>query len=66
MKNSIYTEEHQIFRDSFRKFVAKEITPFVSQWEEARAVPRELWLKMGEQGFLLKLRLRHGKALKMF
>ena len=28
MKNSIYTEEHQIFRDSFRKFVAKEITPF--------------------------------------
>jgi len=52
MKNSIYTEEHQIFRDSFRKFVAKEITPFVPQWEEARAVPREIWLKMGEQGFL--------------
>ena len=52
MKNIIYTEEHQIFRDSFRKFVAKEITPFVPQWEEARAVPREIWLKMGEQGFL--------------
>jgi hypothetical protein len=52
MENSIYREEHQIFRDSFRKFVAKEITPFVPQWEEARAVPREIWLKMGEQGFL--------------
>jgi hypothetical protein len=27
------SEEHQIFRDSFRKFVAKEITPHVSEWK---------------------------------
>jgi len=52
MKNSIYTEEHQIFRNSFKKFVAKEITPNVAQWESERGVPRELWTKMGEQGFL--------------
>lgn len=49
---SVYTDEHQLFRDTFRKFVAKEITPNVEQWESDRAVPRELWLKMGEQGFL--------------
>jgi acyl-CoA dehydrogenase len=48
----IYHEEHDIFRDTFRKFVAKEVTPFVSQWEENRAVPREIWVKMGEYGFL--------------
>jgi len=48
----IYNEEHDIFRDTFRKFVAKEVTPFVPQWEEDRAVPRELWMKMGEYGFL--------------
>jgi acyl-CoA dehydrogenase len=48
----IYDEEHDIFRDTFKKFVAKEVTPFVSQWEENRAVPRELWMKMGEYGFL--------------
>ncbi|MFC1883772.1 acyl-CoA dehydrogenase family protein [Thermodesulfobacteriota bacterium] len=48
----VYTDEHKIFRDTFRKFVAKEITPNAQQWEEDRAVPRELWLKMGEQGFL--------------
>ncbi len=52
MMESLYTEEHEIFRDTFRKFVAKEITPFVPQWEEDRAVPRELWRKMGEYGFL--------------
>ncbi len=48
----IYTEEHQLFRDTFRKFVAKEVTPYVPKWEEERAVPRDLWLKMGEYGFL--------------
>jgi acyl-CoA dehydrogenase len=52
MNERIYTEEHQIFRDAFKKFVANEITPNVPQWEAERAVPRELWLKMGKQGFL--------------
>jgi acyl-CoA dehydrogenase len=46
------TEEHQIFRDSFRKFVAKEMTPNVPEWEKAGEVPRSVWVKMGEQGFL--------------
>lgn len=48
----IYSSEHDIFRDTFKKFVAKEVTPFVPQWEEERAVPRDLWLKMGQYGFL--------------
>ena len=52
MTTGIYSEEHDIFRETCRKFVAKEVTPFVPEWEEARAVPRELWLKMGEYGFL--------------
>jgi acyl-CoA dehydrogenase len=50
--SEIYTEDHQIFRDSFRRFVAREVTPNVAQWEAAGAVPRQLWRKMGEQGFL--------------
>jgi len=52
LTTGIYNEEHDIFRETFRKFVAKEVTPFVNEWEEARAVPRSLWLKMGEYGFL--------------
>jgi acyl-CoA dehydrogenase len=47
-----YTEEHKIFRDAVRKFMAKEVVPFVDEWERAGMVPREAWLKMGEQGFL--------------
>ncbi|PLX40822.1 MAG: acyl-CoA dehydrogenase [Deltaproteobacteria bacterium] len=52
MSAEIYGPEHRIFRETFRRFVANEITPNVPQWEKDGAVPRELWLKMGEQGFL--------------
>ncbi|MFH2076078.1 MAG: acyl-CoA dehydrogenase family protein [Pseudomonadota bacterium] len=47
-----YTEEHRMFREALRRFLAKEITPHVEQWEEAGIVPRDAWKKMGEQGFL--------------
>lgn len=47
-----YTAEHNIFRDSLRKFLDKEIVPHVEEWEEAGIVPRSVWKKMGEQGFL--------------
>jgi acyl-CoA dehydrogenase len=47
-----YAEEHRIFRDALRRFLAKEITPHVEEWEEAGIIPREAWKKMGEQGFL--------------
>jgi len=45
-------EEHQLFRQSVRKFLEKEAAPFFEQWEKDRMIPREFWLKMGEQGFL--------------
>src|SRR4030042_6614009 len=47
-----YTEEHKIFRQAIRKFFEKEVVPYVEEWEEAGIVPRSVWKKMGEQGFL--------------
>jgi acyl-CoA dehydrogenase len=47
-----YTAEHNIFRESLRKFLDKEIVPHIEEWEEAGIVPRSVWKKMGEQGFL--------------
>jgi acyl-CoA dehydrogenase len=47
-----YTQEHSIFRDSVRKFFEKEVIPHIEEWEEAGMVPRSVWKKMGEQGFL--------------
>ncbi len=46
------TPEQKDFRQAFRKFVAAEITPHREEWENKRAVPRALWRKMGEMGFL--------------
>lgn len=45
-------EEHEIFRQSLRKFLEKEAVPFYDQWEEDRIIPRSFWEKMGENGFL--------------
>ncbi len=47
-----YGEEHRIFRQTLRKFLEKEVSPHVEEWEEAGIVPREVWKKMGDQGYL--------------
>lgn len=52
MTHPYLQEEHQIFRESLRKFLEKEAYPFYDQWEEERLIPRTFWRKMGEQGFL--------------
>ena len=48
----IYTEEHQMFRKALRKMLDKEAYPYFEQWEKERNIPREFWLKLGENGFL--------------
>jgi len=52
IERSIFREDHNIFRESVRRFVEREIVPFHAQWEEEGIVPRELWLKAGEEGLL--------------
>jgi len=47
-----YTEEHRIFRAAARKFFEKEVIPNMDAWEEAGRVPKSVWRKMGDQGFL--------------
>ncbi len=47
-----YSDEHRIFRRSFRKFLEREIIPHVDQWEEDGMVPRWAWKKLGDEGFL--------------
>lgn len=48
----IYTEEHEMFRKALRKMLDKEAYPHFEQWEKDRDIPREFWLKLGENGFL--------------
>ena len=47
-----FTEEHEELRKTIRKFVSKEVAPFVEEWEEAGIFPLELLKRMGDLGFL--------------
>jgi alkylation response protein AidB-like acyl-CoA dehydrogenase len=49
---TLFREEHNIFRESARRFVEREIVPCHAQWEKDGIVPRELWLKAGAEGLL--------------
>ncbi|MBP7582997.1 MAG: acyl-CoA dehydrogenase family protein [Spirochaetes bacterium] len=54
MQRSIqFTQEHEIFRESVRKFFEAEVNPHYEEWEKAGIVPREVWKKCGDMGFLL-------------
>ena len=50
--NLFYNESHDAWRQELRKFVSKEIVPFVEEWEEAGEFSRELYKKAGEFGLL--------------
>jgi alkylation response protein AidB-like acyl-CoA dehydrogenase len=52
MRRTLFGEEHELFRESFRTFVDKEIAPNHLAWERAGIVPRELFLAAGAHGFL--------------
>ncbi len=47
-----FTQDHDIFRKSFREFVEKELAPHADEWERAESFPREIYRRMGELGYL--------------
>lgn len=49
---SIYQEEHQIFKESVKKFSEKELLPYLKTWEKQKHFPNEVFTKLGAQGFL--------------
>lgn len=52
MKRLIFDEEHDMFRDSVRRFMQSEIAPQVEKWREQGSCDPEAFLKVGEQGLL--------------
>ncbi|GAA4222681.1 alkylation response protein AidB-like acyl-CoA dehydrogenase [Streptosporangium album] len=50
MKRDLFEEEHQLFRETVREFLAREVVPHHDQWEKDGIVPREVWKKAGELG----------------
>ncbi len=49
---ALFTEDHEQFRETARRFIEAEIAPHHARWEEEGCVPRELWAKAGAAGLL--------------
>ena len=52
IERTLFSPDHEAFRDSFRRFIDKEIAPFHAEWEEQGYVDRAVWNKAGDNGFL--------------
>jgi len=53
MQRTIFEAEHELFRESARRFFMREIGPHSERWREQGYVDREAFLKAGAQGYLL-------------
>src|SRR3954453_21326538 len=51
-QSPFYNADHEAFRDVMRRFVAREIEPYASEWDEAGEFPRELYVKASGIGLL--------------
>lgn len=52
IERTLFSEEHELFRNSVRRFVEQELVPHHEKWEEAGKVDRSAWRKAGEAGIL--------------
>ncbi len=51
MKRDIFSDEHELFREQFKRFARNEIEPKIAGWNEKGMSDRESWRRMGEEGF---------------
>ncbi|MET8948263.1 acyl-CoA dehydrogenase family protein [Streptomyces sp. NPDC004542] len=52
MERNLYTEDHEAFRGSVRKFVEREVAPYAEKWEEQRLVDRRVWQVAARHGII--------------
>jgi acyl-CoA dehydrogenase len=63
MQRSLFSEEHEIFRRNFRRFVEIRVVPQQPKWRKQGVVDREIWLEAGQSGFLCPwMEEEHGGA----
>lgn len=49
---TIFSEEHELFRDQVRRFCEKEVAPNIRQWERDGVTPKAFWSAAGKNGIL--------------
>ena len=51
MNGMYFTEEHQLFRESLKNFLQKEVVPHIEKWEETGTIEPFIWKKFGKMGY---------------
>lgn len=51
MLHMYFTEEHEVFRESFKDFLQKEVVPHIDKWEKTGNIDRFIWRKFGDMGY---------------
>ncbi len=46
-----FTEEHELFRESLKDFLQKEVVPHIEKWEKTGEIERFIWKKFGDMGY---------------
>ncbi|MBG0857150.1 acyl-CoA dehydrogenase family protein [Streptomyces spinoverrucosus] len=52
MRRTIFTEEHELFRQTARAYYLRECAPYAEEWERAGQVGRDAWLAAGKAGLI--------------
>jgi len=52
VERTLFEPEHELFRESYQKFLAQHVAPNHEKWEEQNIVDRDVWVEAGKQGFL--------------
>ncbi|GGY90414.1 acyl-CoA dehydrogenase family protein [Novosphingobium colocasiae] len=48
----LFNDDHRMFRETVRRFIDREFTPRITEFDDAGKVARDFWAKMGDNGFL--------------
>ncbi|MEV5831641.1 acyl-CoA dehydrogenase family protein [Spirillospora sp. NPDC052242] len=52
MRRTIFSEEHELFRQTARTYFERECAPYAEEWESAGQVSREAWTAAGKAGLI--------------
>ena len=66
MQRQWFQEEHEIFRQSFVKYLEKEVRPYFDDWEEEGMVPREAWKKLSARASPYRKRSTTDRSASMY
>jgi len=52
MNRDLFDDQHELFREQVKRFIASEVEPRIAGWNESGRSDRETWRRAGEEGYL--------------